>query len=69
VAHNYRSAFPHLCSYPQWIARFQSLTAPISTLLIATTQIPSESPPFYRIDAQPLPVCHRLSGMVPARWS
>src|SRR4051812_21094036 len=26
VAHNYRSAFPHLCSYPQWVARLQALT-------------------------------------------
>jgi IS5 family transposase len=60
VAHNYRSAFPHLCSYPQWVARLQSLAAPISALLMATTQIPEQSPAFYLIDAKPLPVCHRL---------
>src|SRR5437868_2350347 len=57
VAHNYHSAFPHLCSYPPWIARLQSLTAQINALLIATTQIPAESPAFYLIDAKPLPVC------------
>ena len=60
VAHNYRSAFPQLCSYPQWIARLQSLSAPISALLMATTQLPAQSPAFYLIDAKPLPVCSRL---------
>src|SRR3954449_9930966 len=51
VAHNYRSAFPHLCSYPQWIGRLQALAAPISALLSSTTEIPPESPAFYLIDA------------------
>jgi Transposase DDE domain len=60
VAHNYRSAFPHLCSYPQWVARLQALAAPSSALLRATTRIPEQSPAFYLIDAKPLPVCHRL---------
>ena len=60
VAQNYRSAFPHLCSYPQWISRLQSLTAQISALLITTAQISAQSPAFYLLDAKPLPVCHRL---------
>jgi Transposase DDE domain len=60
VAHNYRSAFPQLCSYPQWIARLQALTALIRALLLSTTRIPAESPAFYLIDAKPLPVCHPL---------
>ena len=60
VAHNYRSAFPQLCSYPQWIARLQSLSAPINALLLTTTQLPAQSPAFYLIDAKPLPVCSRL---------
>jgi len=60
VAQNCRLAFPHLCSYPQWIARLQSLTAQISALLVATSQVSAESPAFYLIDAKPLPVCHRL---------
>jgi Transposase DDE domain len=60
VAHNCRAAFPHLCSYQQWMARLQALTAPISALLAATAQVPAESPAFYLIDAKPLPVCHRL---------
>jgi transposase len=60
VAHNCRSAFPHLCSYQQWMARLQSLTAPIRALLSATMQLPAGSAAFYLIDAKPLPVCHRV---------
>lgn len=60
VAHNYRSAFPPLCFYPPWRARLQVLSAPISALLMTTTQVPEQSPAFYLIDAKPLPVCHRL---------
>src|SRR3954453_22413332 len=57
VAHNYRSAFPHLCSYPPWMARLQALAAPISALLSGTTEIPPESPAFYLIDC-PSRKCH-----------
>jgi hypothetical protein len=60
VAHNYRSAFPSLCSYQQWMARLQALTTPIRALLSATMQQPSGSAAFYLIDAKPLPVCHPL---------
>jgi IS5 family transposase len=60
VAHNYRCAFPSLCSYPQWIARLQALTALIGALLSTTMQLPSGSAAFYLVDAKPLPVCHRL---------
>src|SRR3982750_4861838 len=59
VAHNCRSAFPHLCSYQQWMARLQLLTAPIRALLSTTMQLPAGSAAFYLIDAKPLPVCHR----------
>jgi IS5 family transposase len=60
VDQNYRSAFPRLCSYRQWIARLHALPIHLSTLLRATTQIAAHSPSFYLIDAKPLPVCHRL---------
>jgi Transposase DDE domain len=60
VAHNYRSAFPSICSYRQWIARLQALTALIRAWLTATMQLPNGSAAFYPIDAKPLPVCHRL---------
>jgi IS5 family transposase len=60
IVHNYRSAFPRLCSYQQWIARLQGLTAVIGALLSATTQLPTGSAAFYLVDAKPLPVCHRV---------
>lgn len=60
VAANQRTAFPHLCSYPQWMARLHLLAAPIRALLLASTQIPAQSAAFYLIDSKPLPVCHRL---------
>jgi IS5 family transposase len=60
VAANYRPVFPQLCSYTQWIARLQRLTAHISALLRATTQMPAHHPAFYLVDAKPLPVCHRI---------
>src|SRR3954469_8855172 len=47
VAHKWRSAFPCLCSYQQWRARLQSLTAPIRALLTATMQLPNNSVAFY----------------------
>jgi IS5 family transposase len=58
VAANYRSAFPRLCSYPQWIARWHALTGVTSALLQATTQRLNGSAAFYLMDAKPLPVCH-----------
>ena len=60
VDRNYRSAFPRLCSYRQWIARLHALPVHLSPLLRATTQIAANCPAFYLIDAKPLPVCHRL---------
>jgi Transposase DDE domain len=67
VAYNYRSAFPHLCSYQPWMARWQALTTPLRALLSTTRQIPAGSAAFSLIDAKPLPVCHRVrQGRV--RW-
>ena len=60
VAYNYRSAFPRLCSYQQWMARLPALTAPIRALLSATMQTPMDRAAFYLVDAKPLPVCHRV---------
>jgi IS5 family transposase len=60
VAHNYRAAFPSLCSYQQWMAPLQALTGLIGALLSTTRQLPDGSAAFYLIDAKPLPVCHRL---------
>jgi IS5 family transposase len=58
VAANYRSAFPRLCSYQPWMARWHALTGVIGALLQATTQPLKGSAAFYLIDAKPIPVCH-----------
>jgi IS5 family transposase len=58
VAANFRSAFPRLCSYQQWIARLHALTGVVGALLQATTQQLKDSAAFYLVDAKPLPVCH-----------
>jgi IS5 family transposase len=58
VAANYRSAFPRLCSYQQWVARLHALAGVMSALLQATTQPLNGRAAFYLIDAKPLPVCH-----------
>jgi hypothetical protein len=60
IAANYRAAFPCLCSYPQWIARVQALTALLEALLRATTNLAPGTAAFYLIDAKPIPVCHPL---------
>jgi Transposase DDE domain len=60
VAANYGAAFPCLCSYPQWIARVQALTALLAALLRATTNLAPGTAAFYRIDAKPIPVCPPL---------
>jgi len=57
VAANWRSAFPQLCSYAQWLARWHAGSALLGTRWRATTHVPSQSPAFYLIDAQPIPVC------------
>jgi DDE family transposase len=60
IAANYRAAFPCLCSYSQWMARVQALTALLQALLRATTNLAPEAAAFYLIDAKPIPVCHPL---------
>jgi hypothetical protein len=60
VAANWRSAFPQLCSYAQWLARLHALSALLGTLLRAPTNVPSQSPAFYLIDSKPIPVCYPL---------
>ena len=53
-------AFPHLCSYAEWMARLHALAPLMTALLRASTQLPPGSCSFYLIDAKPIPLCHRL---------
>jgi Transposase DDE domain len=69
VAPNGPAAFPHRCSYQPWLARRPALTAQSSALLVATAQIPPDTPALYLIEAKPLPVCPRVRhGRVRLRW-
>lgn len=60
VAAHWRSAFPHLCSYAQWIARLHALAGLLGAVLRASTNLPSPVPAFYLVDAKPIPVCYPL---------
>lgn len=53
-------AFPHLCSYKQWLARVEQLQAHLGGLLEATPVALSECDGFYLIDSQPIPLCQAI---------
>ena len=60
IAANYRTAFPHLCSYKQWIGRVHALSRQTDALLRATTALPEGVEALYLVDSKPIPVCHSL---------
>jgi hypothetical protein len=55
IAENYRSAFPHLCSYPQWLNRLHRLGEMIGRLFAALRYCSNLQ--LYLIDSKPIPVC------------
>lgn len=57
VAANWRSAFPHLCSYGQWIARLHTLSALVGQLLQAALGVCGLSGRLYMVDGLPIRVC------------
>jgi hypothetical protein len=59
VRANFRSAFPHLPSYAEWLRRLHQLTIHVGLLLEATSASDSCAA-FYLIDSKPLPLCHGL---------
>ncbi|HEX8177952.1 MAG TPA: IS982 family transposase [Pyrinomonadaceae bacterium] len=60
IADNYRTAFPQLCSYKQWLGRLHALTNQIGALLSATAALPESAESFYLVDSKPIPLCHTL---------
>lgn len=60
VAQNWRSAFPQLPSYAQWLSRLHRLTAQVGALLEATCAHDSTDARLYLIDSKPIPLCHPL---------
>ena len=68
VAANWRSAFPHLCSYGhphlcsygQWMARLHTLSALVGQLLQAAAGLCGLSGRLYMIDGLPIRVCKSI---------
>jgi len=57
IAENYRTAFAHLCSYGQWIARLHQLTSLIGHLVRAALHSAELWDTLYLVDSKPIPMC------------
>jgi hypothetical protein len=57
VAAGWRSAFPRLCSYPQWLARLHRLSAIVGHLMQAALGVQGLGARLYLLDGKPIPVC------------
>ncbi|MGB8510747.1 MAG: IS982 family transposase [Pyrinomonadaceae bacterium] len=60
VAHNWRTAFPRLPSYAQWLHRLHLLGAHITELLASTCGHDARQARLYLVDSKPIPLCHSL---------
>lgn len=58
VKANAADAFPHLCSYPQWLARLHALSPLVGRLVLASAD--SVANQYYLMDSKPIPVCHPI---------
>jgi hypothetical protein len=59
VRANFRTAFPHLPSYAEWLRRLHQLTVHVGLLLEATCAAQA-GVTFYLVDSKPTPLCHQL---------
>lgn len=57
IKHNHQDAFPHLISYPRWLARLHALSFLTGHLLPAALASQRGIAPLYVIDTKPIPVC------------
>lgn len=60
VRDNWRSAFPRLVSYKQWVARLHALSGVVGQLLRSVALDLAEADNFYLMDSKPIPVCHPI---------
>jgi hypothetical protein len=60
VRENWRSAFPRLCSYKQWVQRLHALSDLIGQLVRSVALRLAEADNFYLMDSKPIPVCHPI---------
>jgi transposase len=57
VARNWRSAFPGLPTYKQWVARLHQLGPHIGRVLASTCGHAANAARLYLIDSKPIPLC------------
>jgi hypothetical protein len=57
VAQNWRSAFPRLPSYKQWLTRVHHLLPQVGRLLVTTCRHAGHTARLYLIDSKPIPLC------------
>lgn len=60
VSDNWRSAFPRLCSYKQWLSRLHALAALVGGLLGAARRGDEHGARLYLLDAKPIAVCRPI---------
>jgi hypothetical protein len=60
VRDNWRSAFPHLTSYKQWVHRLHALSGLVGQLVRSVALSLAEADNFYLMDSKPIPVCHPI---------
>jgi hypothetical protein len=60
VRDNWRSAFPHLISYKQWMHRLHALSGLVGQLVRSVALPLAEADNFYLMDSKPIPVCHPI---------
>lgn len=60
VAANAPGAFPHLCSYQQWLQRVHALTPLIGRLLLEAASRAEPRISLHLIDSKPIPLSHPL---------
>lgn len=53
-------AFPKCCGYAQWLARLNRLSRQLEILARDVAQAHATDLPYYFVDSQPIPLCHRL---------
>ena len=60
VRGNWRSAFPRLCSYQQWLSRLHALSGLVGQLARCVALDLAQADNFYLLDSKPVPVCHPI---------
>ena len=60
VAHNWRTAFPALPVYHQWVTRLHQLLPQVGDLLAATCGHWPHAARLYLLDSKPIPLCQPI---------